>query len=170
MKKKLLPIMIGVFVLGGAFFAYTTFLKPSAPSEPPAVAQARLKKETAAEKKERLKEPIDGPVVQVAEPFTVNLADRAGVFYTKFAVALKFDEETPVILPAHGAKDPPVIEELPEIRDAIITVVSGKTSAELATEDGWKHAKEEIKALVNKQAPHSVVLEVFVTDRAVQAG
>jgi flagellar basal body-associated protein FliL len=63
-----------------------------------------------------------------------------------------------------------VIEELPEIRDAIVSVVSSKTSTELATEAGWKHVKEEIKAHVNQHAPHSVVLEVFVTDRAVQAG
>jgi flagellar basal body-associated protein FliL len=165
--KKLLPVIAGILVAAIAFFGYSKFLG-GGEAETPAGAQKRAKAEAAVEKKKRLKAPIDGPTVQLAEPFTVNLADRGVPFYGRFAVALKVDAQTPVELAAHGSSDPPKIEELPEIRDAIIDVVSSKSSAELSSQKGWHHVKEEIKAAINGKAPHTVAIEVFITDRAIQ--
>ena len=99
--------------------------------------------------------------------FTMNLADSAPKAYLKAAVAIEISTlETDIINQeqeagggghGHGAApvDPKVAfeQELsrykPALRDSIITILSSKTSDELATTTGKELAKEQITEQIN---------------------
>ena len=105
--------------------------------------------------------------------FILNLADKDAKHFLKLNVAVelsKKDSETaPKVAPAakegghggHGGEEPapeaPSISSLekemnqykPAIRDAVISILSGKTSDELSTTPGKELAKEQIKEAVN---------------------
>ncbi len=103
--------------------------------------------------------------------FILNLADSQSRRYLKVNVAMelsKTSEEVEMIEEAahseggggghgHGAEPVDPMEEIikeieqfkPAIRDAIITVMSNKTSDELSTTTGKELSKEEIKEMVD---------------------
>ncbi len=99
--------------------------------------------------------------------FILNLADATSRRYLKVGVAMELSKTQEEIelasMPApkasgHGASAPvdpneAIIAEMerykPAIRDAIISVLSNKTSDELSTPTGKEIAKEEILAMVN---------------------
>ena len=102
-----------------------------------------------------------------AANFILNLADATSRRYLKVGVAMELSKTQEEIelasMPApkasgHGASAPvdpneAIIAEMerykPAIRDAIISVLSNKTSDELSTPTGKEIAKEEILAMVN---------------------
>ena len=65
MIKKLLPVVLGLMLAGGGFFAYTTFFAGGGPVETPVQAQAKEMKLDAKSKTKRLKEKIQGPIVSL---------------------------------------------------------------------------------------------------------
>jgi len=102
--------------------------------------------------------------------FILNLADTAHRRYLKVGIALelsKTDEEiekenapTPKASGGHGHGAAPAADPMaeitaemerykPAIRDAVISVLSNKTSDELSTPTGKELAKEEILEMVN---------------------
>ncbi len=110
-----------------------------------------------------------GIIIDLGE-FTMNLADVAPRAYLKAEVAIEVSmletdpqaqtqTEKPSGGHGHGGGDAQptgkeafeqeMLQFKPAIRDAIITVLSGKTSDELATTTGKELAKEEISEQVN---------------------
>jgi flagellar protein FliL len=167
--KKILPLILGVLLMGGGYFGYTKFMG-GGPVETPVEAQQKAEKTLAEEKKQRKKDKIDGPVVSLGDPFVVNLADPGLTAYTKFSVSLKVDKGTPMeAAGAHGATAAPALEEQTEIRDVVIAVISARTSEELKSAEGREAAKEELMDTINKDVPKTLALEVFFTDFAIQA-
>ncbi len=105
--------------------------------------------------------------------FILNLADKDAKHFLKLNVAVELSkkeaEMAPKAAPApkegghggHGGEEPapeaPSISSLekemnqykPAIRDAVISILSGKTSDELSTTPGKELAKEQIKESVN---------------------
>ena len=98
--------------------------------------------------------------------FILNLADTTGRRYLKVGVAMELSKtqeeiegvQNPPKASGHGeggAVDPnaPIIAEMerykPAIRDAVISVLSNKTSDELSSPTGKEVAKEEILEMVN---------------------
>jgi flagellar protein FliL len=165
--KKIMPLLLGALLMGGGYFGYTKFMG-GGPKEDPVVAQERVEKELVETKKQRKKDKLEGPVVSLGEPFVVNLADPGLTAFTKFSISLKVDKDTPLHV-GHSASDPPALEESPEARDAVIDVVSDKTSDELKSAEGREHVKEELIDEINKAAPKTLALEVFFTDFAIQS-
>src|SRR3954452_20787969 len=118
MIKKLLPVVLGLALAGGGFFAYTTFFAGGGPVETPVQAQAKAIKLDAKAKTKRLKDKIEGPIVSLGDTFVVNLADPGGLNFAKLDVSVLVDNQTPIeAAAAEGAAEPPKLEEWTEIRD-----------------------------------------------------
>jgi len=101
--------------------------------------------------------------------FILNLADTAGKRYLKVAVAMELSKTAEEVSAAsepakgggghgHGEAAPvdsnaAIMQEMerykPAIRDAVISVLSNKTSDELSSPTGKEIAKEEILEMVN---------------------
>lgn len=120
--------------------------------------------ETTEEDAEQLDKPERGLVLDLGD-FTMNLSDVEPRRYLKANVAVEITnpEPDPAVeaeaKPAggHGAPAPnpknALIAEMeqykPAIRDAVITVLTSKTSDELATTAGKELAKQQIAESVN---------------------
>ena len=168
MIKKLLPVVLGLALAAGGFFAYTMFFSGGGPVETPVQAQAKAAKADAADKKKRMKDKIEGPVVALGDAFVVNLADPGGLAFAKLDVSLQVDVATPIEAAAEGSDTGPKLEEQTEIRDLVISVINSHSSSELSTEGGRNQAKEEIIKAVNEDTRHTVVLEVYFPSFAIQ--
>lgn len=127
-----------------------------------------LPEQEATEPEEESDAPQQGILLDLGE-FILNLADTTGRRYLKVGVAIdisKTEEEVkaasapPAKSGGHGheASDPvdpnaEIIAEMerykPAIRDAVISVLSNKTSDELSSPTGKEIAKEEILEMVN---------------------
>ena len=112
--------------------------------------------------------PQQGILLDLGD-FILNLADTTGRRYLKVGVAMELSKteeevkaasEPPAKSGGHGheaapAADPneAIIAEMerykPAIRDAVISVLSNKTSEELSSPTGKELAKEEILEMVN---------------------
>lgn len=123
--------------------------------------------QTEEDSEENLDKPQKGIVVELGD-FTMNLSDIEPRRYLKAEVAIEvtnlepLPEEEPQKASGghggHGASAPKspqdaIIEEMeqykPAIRDAVITVLSSKTSDELSTTAGKELAKQQIAESVN---------------------
>ena len=123
--------------------------------------------QTEEDSEENLDKPQKGIVVELGD-FTMNLSDIEPRRYLKAEVAIEVTNPEP--LPeeepqkasgghgGHGASAPKspqdaIIEEMeqykPAIRDAVITVLSSKTSDELSTTAGKELAKQQNAESVN---------------------
>ncbi len=141
-KGKLLIIIIAVVVLlaggAGAYF----FL---------------LNKAGEKDKAHTTKESKETQGVNFAiEPFVVNLVDQK---YLK--VSIQIELSNPKLMETAKAKTP-------QIRDAIITILSSKTSEELITPEGKLIVKDEIKMRANQVLGENSVLNVYLTDFVMQ--
>jgi flagellar basal body-associated protein FliL len=168
--KKILPLLLGVLLAGGGFGLYTMVLSGGGgKKETPAQAQAAAKKLLATAKKDRIKAGIDGEVVSAGDPFVVNLSDPGLAHFAKFSVSLLVDTGTPMAkAAAEGATAAPALEEAAQVRDLIIDAVSSHSASELATAEGREVLKKQIITSIDKDTAKTVVLEVYVTDFAIQ--
>jgi flagellar basal body-associated protein FliL len=168
MIKKILPVVLGLVLAAGGFFVYTTFLAGGGPVETPVQAQNKAIKADAADKKKRLKQGLEGPVVSIGDALVVNLADPGGLAFAKLDVSLQVDAATPVEAAAEGSDTGPKLEEQTQIRDIVIDVINSHSASELSTAEGRDRAKQEIIKAVNDQTRHTVVLEVYFPSFAIQ--
>ena len=113
---------------------------------------------------EQLDKPEKGIVLDLGD-FTMNLSDVEPRRYLKANVAIEITNPEPIVEEApkkpsggHGeaaAPDPKasIVAEMeqykPAIRDAVITVLTSKTSDELASTAGKELAKQQIAEAVN---------------------
>ena len=115
--------------------------------------------ETTEEDAEQLDKPERGLVLDLGD-FTMNLSDVEPRRYLKANVAVEITNPEPdpaAEAGGHGAPAPnpknALIAEMeqykPAIRDAVITVLTSKTSDELATTAGKELAKQQIAESVN---------------------
>ena len=152
-KLKLIIILLIVILLvgGGVFAAYVMFLKPSpqqmgqnngGPVKPQAFETAEI-----------------GPLYPF-ETFIVNLADAGGSRYLKVTLQLELD----------GTKN--LTEELdnrkPQLRDAILTVLSSKRYEEINSAQGKLILKKEIIRRVNNLLPKGQIRQVYLTEFVAQ--
>lgn len=169
MIKKLLPVVLGLMLAGGGFFAYTTFFSGGGKVETPVQAQTKALKLDATSKKKRLKDKIEGRIVSLGDPFVVNLADPGLSAFVKLDVSVLVDSGTPLeAVSAEAAGTAPKLEEWTEVRDLVVDVISSHSSADLAKPEGRAAAKEEIIKAINDKTRKSVALEVFFPTFAIQ--
>lgn len=125
-KGLVLMIAAALLVLGGGGGAAWYFLKP-APAGGTEQAQAHKKK---------------ARTYATLEPFTVNLADPGGERFVQLSIALEM---------ADSAASNSVTSNIPAVRNAVLLLLSTKTSQDLLSVDGKTHLASEIATAVGAQ-------------------
>lgn len=148
LANLIITTLICAIFVGANYFLQAKLLK------------TQLKTVTAGEDigtEDALNKPEKGIILDLGE-FTMNLADITPRRFLKISVAIEVtnptDGEKPKPSGGHGAeaKDPVVAEMeqyKPAIRDAVITVMTSKTSEELAKTTGKEMAKQQITDAIN---------------------
>jgi flagellar FliL protein len=95
--------------------------------------------------------------------FIVNLADTDRDAYLRVGIDLGVAG-----LPKPKSAEDKTPEPIPEIRDAILGVLSTYHSNDLLTPAGKKQLKENLIAAINRRAPAIEVRDIYFTDFLVQ--
>lgn len=140
-KNLILIIVIAVAVLAGGIGAFFFFTKSS--------NKAQKTEETKA---------AEG-VTFALEPFVVNLSDPTGTRFLK--VSLQLELAGPAVMEKAKTKTP-------QIRDAIITLLTSKTSDALISPEGKLQLKDEINIRINQILGENSVKNVYLTDFVMQ--
>jgi flagellar FliL protein len=145
-KWIIIGVAVIVVVAGGATFGILKYLR----SAGTAVA--------AKVKKESVESTLN------LDPFLVNLADKEATRFVKvtFRLGLSLDEKE--------------VEEklsknnvfLAQTRDAVISLLTSKTSEEVLTPDGKEKLRQEVQTRVNAFLSKGKVMEVYIVDFVVQ--
>ncbi len=148
-KKKLLILLVLVLLLaaGGGAAAYFFLFSKS------------------EEEQEEVKKPKVSPqevgVMYKLEPaFIVNLADPEMTMYARLSVTLEVADQQVLM---------EVQKKEPIIRDAIIEILSNKTSEELRTPEGREKLKLEIIKRINTILVEGGVRNAYFTEFVIQA-
>lgn len=146
-SKKMIMIIIAVAVLliGGGAAAY--FLVLNKPKDE--------KADTAGKKEEKKEEGINFPL----DPFVVNLSDQGANKFLKISVQLELSGT----LLQEKAKG-----KVPQLRDAVISLLTSKSSDALMTPDGKLQLKDEINIRANQILGQGSVKNVYLTDFVMQ--
>lgn len=143
-------LICGLFLVANYFMQDFLLSKKIAAEQPAAADDAAADDSTPEER---------GIIVDLGD-FTMNLSDPDNRRYLKASVALELTKTPADEEPAKGKKEgegaaaaSPIETEMaqfkPAIRDAIISALSSKTSAELSTTAGKELAKDEITDAVD---------------------
>ncbi|SMC09295.1 flagellar basal body-associated FliL family protein [Nitratiruptor tergarcus] len=152
-KKKLILILLILLILigGGGAAAYKFLVLDKKKEE---------QKEKKAEKVvEEIKNVEDLGVQFDVGTFIVNLQDKDADRYLKISIVLDVQDEK---IKAELDK------RLPQVKDAITTLLFTKSSSELRTAEGIEELKEEILKRVNAILPIGGVKNVYFTDFVIQ--
>lgn len=145
-KRSKLPIILAGFLLiaGAGGFMGWSHLKSSG--------------STSAEEKKA--KPAGPPPVVDLKPFVVNLVDEGDV--PRF-IRVNFSLE---LRPGSNLEE--IEQKTAEIRDAIIVLLSSKTSRELFTIEGKDRLRDEILTRVNSRLHYATVSRVFFKEFIIQ--
>lgn len=146
-KKLLLIILLGVVLLIGGGVAAFLLLHGNANADPAKQAAEKAAKENAV-----------GPMVNI-DSFIVNILDKDGTRYLKAALTLELDSE----ITANEVK-----ERMPQIKDAILLLVSSKTFAELQDLQGKLQLRAELTSRLNDLLKTGKIKQIYFTDFVVQ--
>jgi flagellar FliL protein len=153
--KKLIIIIVAVvlvLVLGGGAAAFFIMKKKAAEAAAAAdgdgeVAEESHPKEAAKGAKHGKDEHATPPSFVPLDPFIVNLADRDAERFAQIGLTLQVE-------------DPHLAEEfktyMPAIRNAVLMILSHKTSQELLTQEG----KEKLASEIRREAARAMGYEV----------
>ena len=148
MPKKRIFLLLFLLVLlaglaGGGFVAYRKFfpVQPPAEEPPPPAPKVAM-----------------GPVYPM-DPFLVNLADPGRPRFLKVVIQLELDAD-PVSAELDALK--------PKVRDALLTLLSSKGSADLVTVADKERLRNEILHRLNAFLSAGRVAEVYFTEFVVQ--
>lgn len=141
--KVLIMGFLGLVLIAGGLVAYVLM------TDDPTMGQEAQADEGSLH--ERVTMPLD--------PFLVNLADKESRRYLKLKVELEVDGEG-------TAKE--LEKYTPNIRDALILLLSSKTYLDIASFKGKQQLKEEIKQRVAALPGGKKVSNVFFTEFVAQ--
>lgn len=136
-KGKMLIIIIAVVAVlvlaGGGAAVYLLTSKPAAEKKAGGHGDEEAQAEEAKAEEEH------PPIYEKLETFTVNLADQQSYLQTEIQLMVA-DAKVQEKIQAH----------MPEVRDALIRLLSSKTAEELALPDGKDKLAEEIQKQMNE--------------------
>jgi flagellar basal body-associated protein FliL len=102
-----------------------------------------------------------GPVM---EPFVVNLADLGSRRYLRLNLKLQLKKP--------GENEPLLESRMPQVRDAVLMFLSGKTADQLVSTEGKAMLREELIAQINKvlknKKSKKVVKNLYFTEFLIQ--
>lgn len=142
-KKVLIMGFLGLLLIAGGLVAYVLM------TDDPTVGQEAQASEVSPH--DRVTMPL--------EPFLVNLADKESRRYLKLKVELEVDQEA-------TAKE---LEKFtPNIRDALILLLSSKTYLDISSFEGKQQLKKEIQQKLAALPGGKKVSNVFFTEFVAQ--
>jgi len=145
--KKLLLIIGALVIILGAIGSVVIFI--------PGVIPIGVKGQRAPQETSTVKQ---GHIYEM-DHFIVNLADTEGPRYLKVKINLESQEPKP---------DEEYNQRLPQLRDAILTILSAKTYKEIYNSEGKRRLKEEIVSKANALLSHVKVKTIYFTEFVVQ--
>jgi flagellar FliL protein len=166
MSNKVLMILVGlvlllVLVMGGGMFMIYTKLSPAAPKavvpEPEAAAEVIP---------EKAKPEEIGAVVSM-ETFIVNLADPGGNRYLRVTMDLELAGK-PADKSASKTAGDELTKRMPQIRDAVLMILSTKRYADISTPEGKIALREEILTAVNGLLAASQITRIYFKEFVIQ--
>jgi flagellar FliL protein len=154
-KPNVLLIIVGVLIFllvvaVGGFIGYTKL--------PSVIAQYAGHE---PESEQRVTRRLEVKDMVPLDPFLINLADTDDIRFLKTTIQLGMAEK----LKAGFDKNS---KEVALIRDAIISLLSSKTSDQIILPEGKENLREEIRTLINSRAIEVKVAEVYFTEFLVQ--
>jgi len=157
--KTLLLVLVPVLVLGGGAAAYFAGLLPFG-AKPEADAEgATPAGHAAAEHGGGGGHEAQLGAIRPLEPFLANLADESGSRYLKTTIQVEFV----------GNEPPASIEaRMPQIRDAVLTLLTSKTFADIRTPAGKESLRDDVIDRLNQVLQSASVKAVYFTEFIVQ--
>lgn len=124
-----------------------------APKAPKTNASAKTEKEAAKPQN------TEDPLALTLAPFLVQLNDTDRKRYIKISFELALTSQT--------AKAT-INANMPHVRDGVITLLGGKSFAELSTMQGKIALKDAVRAAINTATHEQTVKEAYITDMILQ--
>lgn len=137
-KKKLLILIIVAFLVLGGGFFGYSTF-------------------SKGQKKENKKTEIENTALIAIDPFVVNLSDYGK--YLKMTMQLELSDKSYEEL---------VKQKIPSIRDAVITLLSGKSSDSISGPEGKLQLKDEILLRANQAVGKDVFKNLYFTEFVMQ--
>lgn len=137
-KIIIIAAIFFVAALAGSYLMIKSVMAPLMPKEETKVEEA--------------KEVTTGTLVDIGE-FTVNISDGSGTRYLKAEIVIEVNDPE-----AAGGEGEP--ENLPILRDQVITILSSKTPADLDA-NNRDVLKKEIKTKLNKSMANKITNVYF---------
>lgn len=136
--------------------------KKAAKTEEPAGEEEETKSAKKPEKTESAQIPDDEDVKHVVElpPFIVNLADSEQARYLRMSVSLGIGEG--------GEKEKPDPLFMTRVRNAMLAVLSQKSSDEILTVEGKTKLRKELLEAAQAASAEPEVHAIYITDFIVQ--
>lgn len=167
-EKKGLPIktiaiglVIGLLAGGGAVF----FLKSSVPQQQESGSEAVAAVEETAAEEEKAEAPAPvkpesaESVIYDLDPFIVNLSDTSDLRYLKLTIKLDLLRQGDV---------EEVTKKVPQIRNALLILLSSKDSESIRSIEGKMELRSEILERINGIFEVSRVRTAYFTDFVTQ--
>lgn len=144
--------VVGVLLLGAIGVAAYMMGKSNAPA---AAAQPQPGTEVTPATGTKV---LSGLMVEV-EPFIVNILDGQGTRYLKAAITLEVDNEAAI---------QESTDRMPQIRDAVLLLVSNKTFGEMSDLQGKLQLRAELISKINSFFRKGKVQKIYFTEFVVQ--
>lgn len=159
-SSKMPIIIVAVVALAGAG-GYYTMSKSSSGGHDGAVEEVKSSGHGEAKVEHEKKGGGDSNSVYIhpLDTFIVNLVDQNRTRYLKVTVQLELDRQ-------ETAEE--VKAKIPQIRDALIILLSSKSIDEIATSEGKYQVRDEIMARVKQFVTKGKVTAAYFTDFVVQ--
>lgn len=97
------------------------------------------------------------------QSFVVNLADPGQTAFLRVGLALGLS--TPLPKSSGSEKDSPFT---PQVRDAVLSVLSTWKSEDLLAPDGRKKLKEQLLHILQQRIPELGIVDIYFTDFLIQ--
>jgi flagellar FliL protein len=164
MSNKVLLILMGIVLLlvlgmGGGMFMIWTKLS--------AVNQKAAVPETGAEAVPDKAKPEEIGAVVSMDTFIVNLADPGGNRYLRITMELELAGK-PADKPAGKTAGDELSKRMPQIRDAILMILSTKRYADISTTEGKTGLREEIVNAANGLLASSQISRIYFKEFVIQ--
>lgn len=154
-KLWILIVILGLIVTGDLAIRALGYFKSNRNTESNSTAQKEDgNPRSTAERKGEVKSTLP------LEPFLVNLADKEDVRFLKATLQLGLAEKA-----GEETKDPVSIAAM---RDAIISILSSKSSDQILTPEGKDKLREEIRGRLATIAPKMKIQEIFIVEFVIQ--
>lgn len=100
-----------------------------------------------------------GPIYSIVPPFTVNLAEARGRRYLKVSVDLELESE---------AIRTEITNRLPQIRDAVIVLLSNKNLEDVNSNEGINKIKTEMKTRIEAYLKKGAIKNIYFSEFLIQ--